>query len=83
MTGKGTITNIGFIKEGVNADSYPFALPFKHTDNLRIHPHVNFFVGDNGSGKSTLLEAIAVASGFNPEGGSRNFNFNRVAFGVT
>jgi len=27
------------------------------------------------TGKSTLLEAIAVAWGLNPEGGSRNFNF--------
>lgn len=37
---------------------------------------VTFFVGENGTGKSTLLEAIAVASGFNPEGGTRNFNFS-------
>jgi predicted ATPase len=37
---------------------------------------VTFFVGENGSGKSTLLEAIAVAMGFNAEGGSRNFNFS-------
>lgn len=28
-----------------------------------------------GSGKSTLVEAIAVAAGFNAEGGSRNFTF--------
>ena len=27
-------------------------------------------------GKSTLLEGIAVALGFNPEGGTRNFNFS-------
>ncbi len=39
------------------------------------HP-VTFFVGENGSGKSTLLEAIAVAAGFNPEGGSRDFIFS-------
>lgn len=26
-------------------------------------------------GKSTLVEAIAIQAGFNPEGGSRNFNF--------
>jgi predicted ATPase len=32
-------------------------------------------VGENGSGKSTPVEAIAVAAGFNPEGGSRSFNF--------
>lgn len=37
---------------------------------------VTFFVGENGSGKSTLLEAIAVAAGFNPEGGSRDFVFS-------
>ncbi len=37
---------------------------------------VTFFAGENGSGKSTLLEAIAVACGFNPEGGTRNYNFS-------
>jgi predicted ATPase len=36
---------------------------------------VTFLVGENGSGKSTLLEALAVAWGFNPEGGTRNFRF--------
>lgn len=36
---------------------------------------VTFFVGENGVGKSTLIEAIAVAFGFNAEGGSRNFSF--------
>ena len=37
---------------------------------------VTFFVGENGSGKSTLLEALAVAAGFNPEGGTRNYAFS-------
>ncbi len=37
---------------------------------------VTFFVGENGSGKSTVLEAIAIASGFNPEGGTKNYNFS-------
>lgn len=36
---------------------------------------VTFFVGENGVGKSTLIEGIAVAYGFNAEGGSRNFSF--------
>jgi predicted ATPase len=36
---------------------------------------VTFLVGENGSGKSTLVEAIAVAAGFNAEGGSRSFRF--------
>jgi predicted ATPase len=33
-------------------------------------PKATVFVGDNGSGKSTILEAIAIAFGINPEGGS-------------
>lgn len=33
-------------------------------------------MGENGTGKSTLLEAMAVACGFNAEGGTRNFNFS-------
>jgi predicted ATPase len=37
---------------------------------MELHPHVTFFVGENGSGKSTLVEALAVACGFNAEGGS-------------
>lgn len=37
---------------------------------------VTIFAGENGSGKSTLLEALAVLCGFNPEGGTRNFNFS-------
>lgn len=37
---------------------------------------VTYYVGDSGSGKSTILEAIAVAAGFNAEGGTRNFSFS-------
>lgn len=43
---------------------------------LEFRSPVTFFVGENGSGKSTLLEAIAVAFGFNPEGGTQNFHFS-------
>ena len=43
---------------------------------LRFQTPVTFFVGENGTGKSTLLEAIAVAYGLNPEGGSKNFLFS-------
>jgi predicted ATPase len=58
-------------------DQYPFCLPaVRHLGTLELHPKVTFVVGENGSGKSTLLEAIAVAYGFNPEGGTRNFGFN-------
>ena len=37
---------------------------------------VTFLVGENGAGKSTLIEALAIALGFNPEGGTRNFHFS-------
>ncbi len=43
-------------------------------DGLELAP-VTYFIGENGSGKSTILEAIAVACGFNAEGGTINFNF--------
>lgn len=46
---------------------------------LHFSKAVTFFVGENGSGKSTLLEAIAVAYGFNAEGGTRNFSFSTSA----
>jgi predicted ATPase len=57
-------------------DTYPFSLPVvRHLDTLEMHPKVTFIVGENGSGKSTLLEAVAIAWGFNAEGGTKNFNF--------
>lgn len=57
-------------------DEYPFSLAaVRHLDLLPLHPRVTYLVGENGTGKSTLLEAIAVASGFNAEGGTRNFRF--------
>lgn len=60
-------------------DSYIADLPaVKHLsdmDELSLDNSVTFIVGENGTGKSTLLEGIAVAFGFNPEGGTRNFSF--------
>lgn len=64
-------------RAGWEADAYPFNLPVvRELDELAFHPKVTFLVGENGSGKSTLIEALAVAWGFNAEGGSRNFNFD-------
>ena len=52
---------------------YPFSIPaIGSLDELTFEQPATFFIGENGSGKSTLLEAIAVAFGLNPEGGSRN-----------
>ncbi|HWY23320.1 MAG TPA: AAA family ATPase [Nevskia sp.] len=58
-------------------DRYPFNIAaVRELDFLEFHPDVTFFVGENGSGKSTMLEAIALAMGFGPEGGTRNMRFN-------
>ena len=60
-----------------NAREYPFHIPaVRKLDTLNLHRDVTFLVGENGTGKSTLLEAIAIAWGFNAEGGSRNFHFS-------
>lgn len=57
-------------------EAYPFGLPvLRSFHELEFHPKVTFIIGENGSGKSTLVEALAIAWGFNPEGGSKNFNF--------
>ncbi len=45
-------------------------------EEVTFNQPITFFVGENGSGKSTLLEAIAIAYGFNPEGGTRNYSFS-------
>lgn len=45
-------------------------------EELAFEKPITFFVGENGSGKSTLLEALAVAYGFNPEGGTKNYSFS-------
>lgn len=61
----------------VSFSRYPFNLPaFRGLFNLNFHPKITFIVGENGTGKSTILEAIATAYGFNPEGGTKNFNFS-------
>ena len=57
---------------------YPWELPAlaQLADGVALHPKVTYLIGENGSGKSTLLEAIAVAAGINPEGGTSNFAFS-------
>ena len=64
----------------LNAASYLNDLPvirfLAKEKHLTFSSNVTFFVGENGTGKSTLLEAIAVAYGFNAEGGSKNFTFS-------
>jgi len=73
------ITSIG-IGEGLPTDSWLSRLPvirsLKKMGRLPITRPVTFLVGENGIGKSTLIEAIAVHQGFNPEGGTINFQFS-------
>lgn len=58
-------------------ESYLREIPaLRGLTQLTLHAPVTFFVGENGTGKSTLLEALAIAAGFNPEGGTRNYLFS-------
>jgi hypothetical protein len=59
-------------------ERYPFNIPaiVALRDRVRLDPRATILVGENGSGKSTLIEALAVAAGFNAEGGSNNFQFS-------
>lgn len=69
-----------FFDNELDKASYLNSLPvikyLSEQKQLSFGSNVTFFVGENGTGKSTLLEAIAVAYGFNAEGGSKNFNFS-------
>lgn len=68
------------LNEPIDPRSYLSHIPaIKHLsqhNTLKLSRNITFFVGENGTGKSTLLEAIAVAYGFNAEGGTVNFNFS-------
>ena len=75
--------NSNFIREirinwdQISEDSYLHKIgSLRSTDIICFPAPVTFFAGENGSGKSTLLEAIAIAAGFNPEGGSKNYSFS-------
>ena len=68
-----------FLRRELPESSYLNVLPavnWLKDHRLMLDSPVTFLVGENGSGKSTLLEAIAVACGFNAEGGTRNFTFS-------
>lgn len=73
------VNRVSLSKE-IPADNYLNGLSvvknLKKTDGIRFSRNVTFLVGENGVGKSTLIEGIAVAMGFNPEGGTVNFNFS-------
>ncbi|MBQ2479285.1 MAG: AAA family ATPase [Erysipelotrichales bacterium] len=71
------IRGIRVRRDEISPDSYLRHIPaIAHLEEQTFRKPVTFFAGENGSGKSTLLEAIAIASGFNPEGGTRNYRFS-------
>jgi predicted ATPase len=75
------LRGVTLLRENIPSfDSYPFHLnAFRGLETLKFHPKITYIVGENGTGKSTLLEALAVALGFNPEGGTINFSFSTQA----
>ncbi|MBE1442463.1 AAA family ATPase [Paenibacillus sp. OAS669] len=75
------LRRIELIRESVPSfDHYPFHLgSIQRLHTLSFHPKVTYIIGENGMGKSTLMESIAVAWGFNPEGGTKNFTFSTQA----
>ncbi|HEU4947380.1 MAG TPA: AAA family ATPase [Kribbella sp.] len=60
--------------DGVSpGQGWPHSIPAVRqvlAQGLDLARRVTFLVGENGTGKSTLVEAIAVAYGMSPEGGS-------------
>lgn len=71
----GDVIMAGEPEEGSYLNNIPAVRHLKEMKHLPLRAPVTFLVGENGTGKSTLLEAIAVAAGFNPEGGTKNFSF--------
>ncbi len=66
-------------KENEKLDNYLINLPvvkYLKNNEIILNKNVTFVVGENGIGKSSFIEAVAVSFGFNPEGGSKNFNFS-------
>lgn len=54
-------------------DEWPATIPAVAgllKDGLDLAPGVTLLVGENGTGKSTIVEAVAMAFGLSPEGGS-------------
>ena len=63
--------------QNIDFKKYPFNIPLiRNLKKLKFDKDITFIIGENGSGKSTLIEAIAVAYGFNPEGGNKQNSFS-------
>lgn len=70
------VNSVIFDWDRISPSSYTRSIEaIKDLSELPLTSPVTFFSGENGTGKSTLLEAVAVAWGFNPEGGTKNYSF--------
>lgn len=63
------------VPEGSYLNKIPAIRWLAENGVLAFTKPVTFLVGENGMGKSTLIEAVAMAAGFNPEGGTFHFRF--------
>ncbi len=71
------ISKVNINLNEIEPKSYLHDIPsISMLSRLEFHQPITIFAGENGTGKSTLLEAIAVAAGFNPEGGTKNYSFS-------
>lgn len=74
------LRSVALKSDPVAGEEYPFNIPaVRGLGKLEFETPVTFFVGENGSGKSTLVEAIALALGFGPEGGTKNVRIKGAA----
>ena len=82
VRGSPFLTHVGINAERVQPRVHPFDVPLIEFGlDLTFTTPVTFLVGENGSGKSSLLEAIAWASGFGAQGGSRDRSYEEGAEG--
>lgn len=71
------VKSVRLNRENIDEKKYPFNIKcLRGLEELKIDNPVTLFYGENGVGKSTLIEAIAIALGLNPEGGSNNMQFS-------